>query len=85
LVPLASQLRALDQQVRLCVPPDFQVWIESLGFPVTPIGPELRKTTASSPSGYAGRIVARAANPPASRHSSIFLNAPFSRRLGAWR
>jgi hypothetical protein len=41
---LAAQLRALDEQVRLCVPPDFQVWI------------------------------ARAANPPASRHSSIFLN-----------
>ena len=42
LVALASQLRALGQEVRLCVPPDFRDWIESLGIPVTPIGPELR-------------------------------------------
>jgi len=27
----------------LCVPPDFCEWIDSLGLPVTPIGPELRK------------------------------------------
>jgi vancomycin aglycone glucosyltransferase len=50
LVALASQLRALGQQVRLCVPPHFHDWIDSLGIPVTPIGPELRKATASSPS-----------------------------------
>jgi vancomycin aglycone glucosyltransferase len=50
LVALASQLRALGQEVRLCVPPDFRDWIDSLGIPVTPIGPELRKLTASSPS-----------------------------------
>ena len=31
LVALASQLRALGQDVRLCVPPDFREWIESLG------------------------------------------------------
>jgi vancomycin aglycone glucosyltransferase len=49
LVALASQLRALGEQVRLCVPPDFREWIDSLGFPVTPIGPELRKLTAASP------------------------------------
>jgi vancomycin aglycone glucosyltransferase len=49
LVALASQLRTLGQEVRLCVPPDFQEWIDSLGFPVTPIGPELRKMTAASP------------------------------------
>ena len=49
LVALASQLRALDQDVRLCVPPDFRNWVEGLGFPVTPIGPELRKLTAASP------------------------------------
>src|SRR5262245_15975148 len=46
LVALASQLRALGQDVRLCVPPDFQDWIASLGIPVTPIGPDLRKATA---------------------------------------
>ncbi len=49
LVALALQLRALGQEVRLCVPPDFRDWIESLGLPVTPIGPELRKLTAASP------------------------------------
>jgi vancomycin aglycone glucosyltransferase len=49
LVALASQLRALGQEVHLCVPPDFRDWIDSLGFRVTPIGPELRKATASSP------------------------------------
>jgi vancomycin aglycone glucosyltransferase len=50
LVALALQLRALGQEVRLCVPPDFREWIDGLGLPVTPIGPELRKLTASSTS-----------------------------------
>src|SRR3954471_5125831 len=49
LVALASQLRALGQQVRLCVPPDFRDWIDSLGIPVVSIGPELRRLTASAP------------------------------------
>ena len=48
LVALALQLRSLGQEVRLCVPPDFHDWIDSLGIPVTLIGPELRKLTASS-------------------------------------
>jgi vancomycin aglycone glucosyltransferase len=50
LVGLASQLKALGQEVRLCVPPDFREWIESLGMPVTPIGPELRSTGKAAPS-----------------------------------
>src|SRR5215217_5629207 len=50
LVALALELRALGQKVRLCVPPDFREWIESLGMPVTPIGPELRPTGKASPS-----------------------------------
>jgi len=49
LVALALELRALGQEVRLCVPPDFRDWIDGLGLPVTPIGPELRKLTASTP------------------------------------
>src|SRR6516164_6933013 len=49
LVALALQLRALGQEVRLCVPPDFKDWIDSLGLPVIPIGPELRKLTVASP------------------------------------
>jgi len=50
LLALAVQLKSLGQEVRLCVPPDFREWIEGLGFVVTPIGPELRKFTASAPS-----------------------------------
>jgi vancomycin aglycone glucosyltransferase len=49
LVALAMELRALEQDVRLCVPPDFQDWIEGLGFPVVPIGPELRKAMSAAP------------------------------------
>jgi vancomycin aglycone glucosyltransferase len=49
LVALASQLKALGQEVRLCVPPDFRDWIEGLGMLVTPLGPEVRKFAASSP------------------------------------
>ena len=49
LVALALQLKALGQEVRLCVPPDFRDWIESLGIPVTPIGPEVRNAMADSP------------------------------------
>ena len=48
LVALALELRALGQEVRLCVPPDFHDSIDSLGIPVIPIGPDLRKATAAS-------------------------------------
>src|SRR6185295_11671276 len=51
LVALAVQLRALGQDVRLCVPPDFRDWIEGLGLAVTPIGRELRSTAAPRPPG----------------------------------
>ena len=50
LVALGRELRALGQDVRLCVPPDFREWIEGMGMPVTPIGPELRWTGKASPS-----------------------------------
>jgi vancomycin aglycone glucosyltransferase len=49
LVALAFQLKGLGLEVRMCVPPDFRDWIDSPGVLVTPIGPELRKMTASSP------------------------------------
>jgi vancomycin aglycone glucosyltransferase len=48
-VALASHLKALSHEVRVCVPPDFREWIERLGIPVTPIGPELRRFAASRP------------------------------------
>lgn len=50
LVELALELRALGQDVRLCVPPDFREWTLGLGFTVTPTGPELRSTGKASPS-----------------------------------
>jgi len=53
LVALASALTSRGQQVRLCVPPDFREWIESLGFPVTPIGPEVRRFAIARSPGSA--------------------------------
>ncbi len=47
LVALALQLKALGDDVHLCVPPDFEAWIAGLGLAVTPIGPELRPLTAT--------------------------------------
>jgi len=49
LVALASELRELGQEVRLCAPPDFRDWIETLGIPFVPIGPEVRPFAISSP------------------------------------
>src|SRR3954452_15423944 len=51
LVALGSELRALGHDVMLCVPPDFRDWIEGLGMPVAPIGPEVRSTGGASASG----------------------------------
>src|SRR4051812_14049078 len=51
LVALASRLKALGQEVHLCVPPDFQEWIQGLGMSVTPIGPELRTFNFSASPG----------------------------------
>ena len=50
LVALGAALRMLGCDVRMCVPPDFRAWIESLGLPVVAIGPELRSTGKASPS-----------------------------------
>ncbi|GGO00460.1 glycosyl transferase [Microbispora rosea subsp. aerata] len=49
MVALAMALRDLGQEARLCVPPDFRDWAEGLGFPVVPIGPELRPTASAAP------------------------------------
>ncbi|MFG1703404.1 glycosyltransferase [Nonomuraea sp. M3C6] len=48
-VALASELRTLGQEVRVCAPPDFRDWIESLGIPFVPIGAEVRQTASASP------------------------------------
>ena len=49
LVALALRLKALGQEVRLCVPPDFRDWVEGMELSVTPIGPEVRPTGKASP------------------------------------
>jgi vancomycin aglycone glucosyltransferase len=49
LVALASHLKVLGHEVRICAPPDFREWIESLGIPATLIGPEVRRFAASRP------------------------------------
>jgi vancomycin aglycone glucosyltransferase len=49
LVALALHLKALSQEVRLCVPPDFREWIEGFGIPVTPIGHAVRNFAAAKP------------------------------------
>src|SRR5579864_8280776 len=48
ILALAIQLKALDQQVCVCAPPDFQEWIEAFAIPAIPIGPMLRPLTATS-------------------------------------
>ena len=49
LVALGLQLKALGQDVHMCVPPDFREWIEGFGMSITPIGPELRSTAKAKP------------------------------------
>jgi vancomycin aglycone glucosyltransferase len=49
LAGLALALQSLGQQVRMCVPPDFVAWIDSLGIAAIPIGPELRSTGKAKP------------------------------------
>jgi len=49
-VALALRLAELGQEVRVCAPPDFGNWIDGLGIPFVPIGPELRQTAKPSPS-----------------------------------
>ena len=49
LVALAVRLRELAQEVRVCAPPDFRDWIEGLGIPFVPLGPEVRSTAKASP------------------------------------
>jgi len=46
-VALAWHLKALGHEIRVCVPPDFREWIERLGIPVIPIGPNVRRFAAS--------------------------------------
>ncbi|MCO1580235.1 glycosyltransferase [Crossiella sp. SN42] len=48
-VALAVRLRELGHQARIAAPPDYREWIESLGFPFFPVGPELRPQVKAEP------------------------------------
>ncbi|MGC4900431.1 glycosyltransferase [Micromonospora echinospora] len=48
LVALASRLRTLGHEVRMCVPPDFQDWLRGMGIPATPIGPPMRRVLSTT-------------------------------------
>jgi vancomycin aglycone glucosyltransferase len=50
-VALASELRALGHEARVCAPPDFRDWIEGLGIPYTPLGVEVRKVASARQQG----------------------------------
>jgi vancomycin aglycone glucosyltransferase len=41
-VGVATRLRAVGHEAVVCAPPDFRDWVESLGIPFVPVGPELR-------------------------------------------
>lgn len=51
LVALGTALRSLGADAHLVVPPDFREWIESLELRVTTIGPPLRATAKTPPTG----------------------------------
>ena len=55
LVALALQLREFDHDVRLCAPPDFRSWIDTLRIPFVPIGPEVRPFAIASPPAVRAR------------------------------
>jgi vancomycin aglycone glucosyltransferase len=50
---LASEVRALGHEVRLCVPPNFIEWAQGLGFAATPVGIEMRARRAGTAGGVA--------------------------------
>jgi vancomycin aglycone glucosyltransferase len=56
LVALASHLKALEEDVRICAPPDFREWVERFGIPFTPLGPEVRRFAAASPAPAQPRV-----------------------------
>ena len=55
ILALALELRALGHDARLCVPPNFQEWVESFGLICLPIGPDLKQLTAAPVKGPSPR------------------------------
>jgi len=77
LVALASHLKALGQDVRVCVPPDFREWIESL---------EITTTSTTGHNESTCSVSAQRTRPVRRRpiHSRARLSAPYdlmSRRV----
>ena len=50
LVALALQLKEFGEEARVCAPPDFRDWVEDLGIPFVPLGPEVRSTAKAGSS-----------------------------------
>jgi vancomycin aglycone glucosyltransferase len=48
MLALALELRTLNHDVVFCVPPNFQAWIESLGFSCTPSGHDFQEYVAEA-------------------------------------
>ncbi|MGW4499687.1 glycosyltransferase [Micromonospora sp. NPDC004336] len=55
LVALASRLKALGLQVRLCAPPDFARWVATFRIPFVPVGPPWRRSAAPTARAAAPR------------------------------
>ncbi|MEH0971094.1 glycosyltransferase [Micromonospora sp. CPCC 205546] len=49
LVALASRLKALGLQARLCAPPDFARWVATFKISFVPVGPPWRRSAAPRP------------------------------------
>ena len=60
LLALALELRLLGHEPSLCVPPNFEDWIQSFGLRCIPIGPDLRRFSAPAASGQSGSSTVRA-------------------------
>jgi vancomycin aglycone glucosyltransferase len=65
LVALALALRTLGHDAHFCVPPDFREWIDGLGFPVTPVGPEVKGFAVAPAASSAGSTEPAGSKAPA--------------------
>lgn len=57
-IALASNLRALGHEARLCVPPNFVEWAAGLGFEAIPVGMEMRAPREGGPSAPVPDLIA---------------------------
>lgn len=71
MVALASRLREHGHEACLCVSPDMCDWIGGLGFPVTPIGPQMRGVVGAPPPGAGGAGGAASPSPEQRREFAV--------------